>query len=119
MSLIHTVSNFKDEALNSVVCPFVIRIGVHAIPAASLLTGEVTVSYLLHYGVILPSPIGIDLLEFPAKMIYILEWKRTIPPLIKTKVSAGKKGKSLIMKAISKVNRIFHSVLYYIAKINQ
>ena len=38
--------------------------------------GEVTLSYLLHYGIILPSPISIELMEFPAKMIYILEHKK-------------------------------------------
>jgi hypothetical protein len=73
MSLFQTVNTIKDEALNSVVCPIMIRLGVQAIPAASLLVGEVTFSYLLHYGVILPSPIGIELMEFPARMIYILE----------------------------------------------
>jgi hypothetical protein len=54
----------------------VVRLGIQAIPAASLLVGEVALSYFLHYGVILPSPIGIELMEFPAKMIFILELKK-------------------------------------------
>lgn len=116
MSLFQTVSNFKDEALNSVVCPIVIRIGVHAIPAASLLAGEITISYLLHYGVILPSPIGIELLEFPAKMIYILELKRTIPPFVRINVSAGKKVEPLIMVTISKAKHIFRRSRYHTKK---
>jgi hypothetical protein len=76
MSLFQTMNSIKDEALNIVVCPIVIRLGIQTIPAASLLIGEVTLSYLLHYGVMLPSPIGVELMEFPAKMIYILERKK-------------------------------------------
>ena len=76
MSLFQTVNTIKDEALNSVICPIVIRLGIQAIPAASLLVGEVALSYFLHQGVILPSPIGIELMEFPARMIYILERKK-------------------------------------------
>ncbi len=67
----------KDEALNGVVCPIVIRLGIQAIPMASLLVGEASLSYVLHYGVILPSPIGIELMEFPARMIYILKFKKS------------------------------------------
>jgi hypothetical protein len=70
------VNSIKDETLNSVVCPLVIRLGIHAIPAASLLIGEIALSYFLHYGIILPSPIGVELMEFPVKMIYILERKK-------------------------------------------
>jgi hypothetical protein len=76
MSLFQTVNTIKDEALNSVIFPIVIRLGIQVIPAASLLIGEVALSYLLHYGVILPSPIGIELMEFPVKMIFILERKK-------------------------------------------
>ena len=76
MSLIQSVSNIKSDALNGVVCPVVIRIGVQAIPAASLLIGEVCLSSVLQHGVILPSPIGVELLEFPSKMIYLLERRR-------------------------------------------
>jgi hypothetical protein len=45
MSLFQTVSSIKDKALNSVVCPIVIRLGIQTISAASLLIGEVTLSY--------------------------------------------------------------------------
>lgn len=76
MSLLQSMNSIKDEALNSVVCPIVIRLGIHTIPAVSLLIGEVTLSYFFHYGIILPSPIGVELMEFPAKMIYILERKK-------------------------------------------
>lgn len=48
MSLLQTVSYIKDEALNSVVCPIVMRLGIHTMPAASLLIGEVTLT-LWHY----------------------------------------------------------------------
>lgn len=78
MSLIETVSHIRDDALNSVVCPVVIRLGIQGIPAASLLIGEVTLSGFLHYGVLLPSPIGIELLEFPSRMIYLLERRRLL-----------------------------------------
>ena len=78
MSLIETVSHFKDDALNSVLCPVVIRLGIQGIPAASLLIGEVSLSGLLHYGVILPSPIGVELLDFPSRMIYLLERRRLL-----------------------------------------
>ncbi|HJS82124.1 MAG TPA: hypothetical protein VJ742_04735 [Nitrososphaera sp.] len=76
MSLIETVSHIKDDALNSVLCPVVMRLGIQGIPAASLLIGEVSLSGLLHYGVILPSPIGVELLDFPSRMIYFLERRR-------------------------------------------
>ncbi len=76
MSLIQTVSHIKDDALNSVVCPVVTRFGVQAIPAASLLMGEVSLSSFLQYGILLPSPIGVELLEFPSRMIYILQRRR-------------------------------------------
>jgi hypothetical protein len=45
MSLFQTVNSMKDEALNIVVCPIVIRLGIQTISAASLLIGEVTLSY--------------------------------------------------------------------------
>jgi hypothetical protein len=54
----------------------VIRLGIQTIPASTLLVGEASLSCLLHYGVILPSPIGIELMEFPAKMILILEGRK-------------------------------------------
>ena len=76
MSLFQTVSNFKDDALTGLVCPIVIRLGIQTIPAFLLLIGEGSLSWLLHFGVILPSPIGIELMEFPMKMTYILERKR-------------------------------------------
>lgn len=76
MSLIQVVNSIKDEALNGVVSPIVTRLGIHTMPAASLLVGEVVLSYFFHYGIILPSPIGVELMEFPAKMIYILERKK-------------------------------------------
>ena len=78
MSLIQTVSHIKDDALNSVVCPVVIRLGIQGIPAASLLIGEVSLSGFLHYGVLLPSPIGVELLEFPSRIIYLLERRRLV-----------------------------------------
>ena len=73
MSILETVSSIKDDALNCIICPIVIRLGIQTIPAASLLIGEVSLSSLLHYGVILPSPIGIEVMEFPVKMIYLLQ----------------------------------------------
>ena len=76
--MIETVSHIKDDALNSVVCPVVIRLGIQGIPAASLLIGEVSLSGFLHYGVLLPSPIGVELLEFPSRMIYLLERRRLV-----------------------------------------
>ena len=76
--MIQTVSHIKDDALNSVVCPVVIRLGIQGIPAASLLICEVSLSGFLHYGVLLPSPIGVELLEFPSRMIYLLERRRLV-----------------------------------------
>ena len=70
------MNSIKDEALNSVVCSIVAKLGIHTIPAASLLMGEVVLSYFFHYGIIIPSPIGVELMEFPAKMIYILKRKK-------------------------------------------
>jgi len=60
-----TVENF--------VCSFIVKIGVKALPAFSILVGEATMSYMLGHVVILPSPIGIELMEFPAKMMYALK----------------------------------------------
>jgi len=54
------------------VCAFIVKIGVKALPAFCILVGEVTMSYALGHVVILPSPIGIELIEFPAKMMYLL-----------------------------------------------
>jgi hypothetical protein len=76
MSSLQTVNSIEDEILYSLICPIVIRLGIRTIPAASPLVGEVALSYLLHYGVILLPTIGIELMEFPVKMIYILESKR-------------------------------------------
>ncbi|HEU4606058.1 MAG TPA: hypothetical protein VFS46_07460 [Nitrososphaera sp.] len=60
-----TVENF--------VCSFIVKIGVKALPAFSILVGEATMSYMLGHVVILPSPIGVELMEFPAKMMYALK----------------------------------------------
>jgi hypothetical protein len=57
------------------VCSFIVRIGIKALPAFSLLVSEATVSYMLGHVVILPSPIGVAL-EFPAKMMYLLRRNR-------------------------------------------
>lgn len=59
-----TVENF--------VCSFIVKIGIRALPAFSILVGEATVSYMIGHVVILPSPIGVELMEFPAKMMYAL-----------------------------------------------
>lgn len=70
------MNSVKDEALNRVVCPVVMGFGIHTMPVASLLVGEAALSSFLHYGIILPSPIGVELMEFLAKMIFILERKK-------------------------------------------
>ena len=57
-------------AVENFVYSFIVKIGVKTLPAFSLLVGEATVSYLLGHVVILPSPIGVELIEFPAKMMY-------------------------------------------------
>jgi hypothetical protein len=57
---------------NDVLCPIIIKIGTQTLPMASLIVGEASLSYFLGYGVILPSPIGIELMEFPTKMMYVL-----------------------------------------------
>ena len=57
---------------NDILCSIIIKIGTQTLPMASLIVGEATLSYLLGYGVILPSPIGIELMEFPTKMMYVL-----------------------------------------------
>ena len=67
------ISNVKDSAVDNFVCPIIHKLGMQTIPATSLLIGEVTLSYMLQHTVILPSPIGIELMEFPAKMTYILK----------------------------------------------
>jgi hypothetical protein len=59
-------------AVENYVCSFIVKIGVKTLPAFSILVGEATMSYLLGHVVILPSPIGIELMEFPAKMMYLL-----------------------------------------------
>jgi hypothetical protein len=58
------------------VCSFIVKIGVKTLPAFSILVGEATMSYVLGHVVILPSPIGIELMEFPAKMMYLLHRNR-------------------------------------------
>jgi hypothetical protein len=58
------------------VCSFIVKIGVKTLPAFSILVGEATMSYVLGHVVILPSPIGVELMEFPAKMMYLLHRNR-------------------------------------------
>jgi hypothetical protein len=59
------------------VCTLIVKIGIKALSAFSILVGEATVSYMLGHVVILPSPIGIELIEFPAKMMYLLHKRRS------------------------------------------
>jgi hypothetical protein len=66
----------KERALDRLICPMVVRLGIQTIPAATLLVGEAGLSYFLHYGVILPSPMGVELMEFPTRMTFILEHKK-------------------------------------------
>jgi hypothetical protein len=101
MSLIQTVSHIKDDALNSVVCPAVMRFGIQGIPAVSLLVGEASLSGILHYGVILPSPVGVELLDFPSKMICLLERRRLM--LFKTS-RISRLFSSLLQRAGAQVN---------------
>lgn len=58
------------------VCSFIVKIGMKTLPAFTILVGEATMSYMLGHVVILPSPIGIELMEFPAKMMYALKKAR-------------------------------------------
>jgi hypothetical protein len=59
------------------VCSFIVKIGIKSLPTFSILVGEATMSYMLGHVVILPSPIGIELMEFPAKMMYALRRRRS------------------------------------------
>ncbi|MEW6604282.1 MAG: hypothetical protein AB1351_06285 [Thermoproteota archaeon] len=61
------------ENFENFVCSFIVKIGVKTLPAFSILVGEATMSYMLGHVVILPSPIGVELMEFPARMIYALK----------------------------------------------
>jgi len=60
-----TVENF--------VCSFIVKIGIKALPALSILVGEATMSYMPGHMIIPPSPIGVELMEFPAEMMYALK----------------------------------------------
>lgn len=55
------------------VCAFIVRMGISAIPAFSILVGEATMSYMIGHIILLPSPIGVELMEFPARMMYALK----------------------------------------------
>jgi hypothetical protein len=83
LSILDVISNAKDNALDNFLCPVIHKLGIQTIPAASLLVGETVLSYMLHYGVILPSPIGVELMEFPAKMAYILKGNSLLSSLFK------------------------------------
>ncbi len=61
------------ENVENFVCSFIVKIGIKTLPAFSILVGETTVSYMLGHVVILPSPIGVELMEFPARMMYALK----------------------------------------------
>lgn len=52
---------------------FIVKIDIKALPAFSILVGEAKVNYMLGHVVILPSPIGVELMEFPAKMMDALQ----------------------------------------------
>lgn len=58
------------------VCSFIVKIGVRTLPTFSILVGEATLSYMLGHVVILPSPIGVELMEFPARMMYAFGKRR-------------------------------------------
>jgi hypothetical protein len=66
--------------VENIVCSFIVMIGIKTLPAFSILVGEATISHILGHVIILPSPIGIELMEFPAKMVYIIKsdiiWKQ-------------------------------------------
>ena len=73
MKLEETFSSTSPASFaNDILCSIIIKIGTQTLPMASLIIGEATLSCLLGYGVILPSPIGIELMEFPTKMMYVL-----------------------------------------------
>jgi hypothetical protein len=78
LSILSIISDVKEGTIDNLVCPAIHRLGVQTIPAASLLMGEIALSCILQQGVILPSPIGVELMEFPLKMIYILKGRNTI-----------------------------------------
>jgi hypothetical protein len=61
------------ENVENFVCSFIVKIGIKTLPAFSILVGEATMSYMLGHVVILPSPIGVELMEFPARMMYALK----------------------------------------------
>ncbi|MCI0558102.1 MAG: hypothetical protein MN733_06375 [Nitrososphaera sp.] len=55
--------------LENFLCLFIIKIGIRTLSTFWVLAGEVTMSTILGYGVILPSPIGAELLGSPARML--------------------------------------------------
>lgn len=61
------------ENVENFVCSFIVKIGIKTLPAFSILVGEATMSYMLGHVVILPSPIGVELMEFPVRMMYALK----------------------------------------------
>ena len=62
-----------ENRVENFVCSFIVKIGIKTLPAFSILVGEATMSYMLGHVVILPSPIGVELMEFPARMMYALK----------------------------------------------
>jgi hypothetical protein len=71
LSILGIFSDVREGTVDNLLCPVIHRLGVQTLPIISLLIGELALSLILHYGVILPSPVGVELMEFPAKMIYL------------------------------------------------
>ena len=87
MSLIQAFSNFKDDTLCGLVSPVAMGLGIQAMPATMLLVGEASLSSLFQYGMILPSPIGMELLGFPSRMMIYLLDRRQLMPLVASKLA--------------------------------
>ena len=66
----------QTSNVENFVCSFIVKIGSKTLPTFSIVMGEATMSLVLGYGVILPSPIGIELMEFPARMMFMLRRRR-------------------------------------------
>jgi hypothetical protein len=48
---------------------FLVRLGFRTAPIFSIITGEIALSTILGYVIIIPSPLGLEAVEFPTRIL--------------------------------------------------
>lgn len=74
VSCIHIIYGVKgNNMVDNFVGYICYKLGIGITPMACIITGELTLSHIMHHAVILPTPVGYEMFEMTMKMVYVVK----------------------------------------------